>query len=147
MFKNYFKTGWRIIIRNKTTTLINLFGLSIALVAFIFIALWVQNELSFDDYHKDAKYIYLIRMKFNADNEANPLTSLPVADVLKRDRDVKYVARMGWWSGILNVDGNVFNEKTGVAVDSDWININKFPDSYGKRKNKYLNISLLYALK
>ena len=31
MFKNYLKTAWRNIIRNKTTTLINLFGLSVAL--------------------------------------------------------------------------------------------------------------------
>jgi len=41
VFKNYLKTAWRNIARNKTTTLINLFGLSVALVAFIFISLWV----------------------------------------------------------------------------------------------------------
>jgi putative ABC transport system permease protein len=123
MFKNYFKTAWRNIIRNKTTTLINLFGLSVALVAFIFIALWIQNELSFDDYHKDAKDIYLIQTKFNTNDQANSLTSLPVADVLKRNRDVEYVARMGWWSGTLNADGNLFNEKKGVAVDSGWFKI------------------------
>ncbi len=123
MFKNYFKIGWRNITRNKTITLINLFGLSVALVAFIFIALWVQNELNFDDYHKDAKDIYLIRMKFNTGNEASPLTSLPVADVLKRNSDVEYSARMGWWPGTLNVDGSLFNEKTGIAVDSNWFKI------------------------
>lgn len=55
MFKNYLKTAWRNIFRNKTTTLINLFGFSFALVAFIFIALWVQNEISFDGFHKSAK--------------------------------------------------------------------------------------------
>jgi len=123
MIKNYFKTAWRSIIRNKATTLINLFGLSITLVAFIFITLWVQNELSFDDYHKNANDIYLIQMKSNPADEPNPLTSFPVADALKRDRDVEYVARMGRWSGTLNVDGNLFNEKTGVAVDSDWFKI------------------------
>ena len=123
MFKNYFKSAWRNIIRNKTTTLINLFGLSVALVAFIFIALWVQNELSFDSYHKDAKDIYLVQMKFNGANEASPITPLPVADVLKRNANVKYVARMGMWPGTLNVGGNVFDEKTGVAVDSDWFKI------------------------
>jgi len=122
MIKNYFKTAWRNIIRNKATTLINLFGLSITLVAFIFISLWVQNELSFDNYHKDAKDIYLVQMKFNID-EPNPLTSLPVAEVLKKERDVAYVARMGRWAGTLNVHGNLFDEKTGVAVDSNWFKI------------------------
>ena len=77
MTKNYFKTAWRNISRNKATTLINLFGLSIALVAFIFISLWVQNELSFDNYHKEAKDIYLVQMKFNL-GEPNPLTSLSI---------------------------------------------------------------------
>src|SRR3989337_796625 len=123
MIKNYFKTAWRNIIRNKATTLINLFGLSITLVAFIFITFWVQNELSFDDYHKNASDIYLIQMKSNPADEPNPLTSFPVADALKSDRDVEYVARMGRWSGTLNVNGNLFNEKTGVAVDNDWFKI------------------------
>ena len=126
MFKNYFKTAWRNINRNKTTTLINLFGLSVALVAFIFIALWVQNELSFDSYHKNAKDIYLVQMKFNMTDEGSPLTPLPVADMLKKNPDVKYVARMAWWAGTLNVGGNVFDEKTGVAVDSDWFKIFKY---------------------
>src|SRR5205823_11190408 len=82
-----------------------------------------QNELSFDGYHKDAKDIYLVKMKFQANEEANPLTSLPVADALKSNRDVAYVARMGRWSGTLNVDGNLFDDKTGIAVDSNWFKI------------------------
>lgn len=123
MIKNYFKTAWRNIIRNKTTMLINLFGLSIALVAFIFISLWVQNELTFDSYHDDAKDIYLVQMKFNIDDEPNPLTPLPVAEVFKKESNAAYAARMGWWAGTLNVNGQLFNQKTGAAVDSDWFKI------------------------
>ncbi|MFT4154179.1 ABC transporter permease [Parafilimonas sp.] len=123
MFKNYLKTAWRSIFRNKAITLINLFGLSVALVAFIFISLWVQNELSFDDYHKDAKDIYLVQTKVNMDNEPSPLTSLPVADVLNSSRYVKNVARMAVWKSALNVNGQLFNERSGAAVDSDWFKI------------------------
>jgi len=123
MFKNYFKTAWRNIIRNKTTTLINLFGLSVALVAFIFIALWVQNELSFDDFHKEANDIYLVQMKYNTGGGVSSITPLPLAEALKKNRDVKYVARMAPWPGTLNVNGNLFDDKTGVAVDSDWFKI------------------------
>lgn len=123
MFKNYFKTAWRNINRNKTTTVINLFGLSVALVAFIFIALWVQNELSFDDYHKEANDIYLVQMKYNTGGGVSSITPLPLAEALKKNRYVENVARLGWWSGTLNVDGNLFDEKTGVAVDSGWFKI------------------------
>src|SRR5689334_794006 len=123
MLINYLKSGWRNIIRNKTTTLINLFGLSVALVAFIFIALWVQNELSFDSYHKNAKDIYLVEMKFNFDAEASRITSMPVANALKTDPAVQHVARMTRCMGTLNVNGNIFDEKAGAVVDSDWFNI------------------------
>jgi len=122
MIRNHFKTAWRNICRNKTATLINLSGLSVSLVAFIFIALWVQNELGFDSYHKDAKDIYLVQMKFNG-GSPNPLTSLPVADAIREDRDAASVARMGWWSGTLNVNGQLFDGKAGIAVDSDWFKI------------------------
>jgi len=123
MIRNYFKSAWRNIIRNKTATLINLFGLSVSLVAFLFIALWVQNELRFDSYHKDAKDIFLVQMKYKMDGAPGPLTSLPLADAIKEDHDAAYVARMGWWPGTLNVNGQLFDEKAGIAVDDDWFNI------------------------
>lgn len=30
---------------------------------------------------------------------------------------------MGWWAGTLNVNGQLYNEKTGIAVDGDWFKI------------------------
>ena len=123
MIRNYFITAWRNIIRNKTATLINLFGLSVSLVAFIYIALWVQNELTFDSYNKGSKDIYLVQMKFKSSDGPSPLTSLPVADAVKEAHDAAQIARMAWWSGTLNVNGQLFDEKSGIAVDSNWFNI------------------------
>ena len=123
MFKNYFKTAWRNIIRNKTTTLINLFGLSVALVAFIFISLWVQNELSFDNFHRNAKDIYLVRMKYNANGGVSSITPLPAADVIKKDHNVENVARMIGTQGTLNINGELSDEKKAAFVDSDWFKI------------------------
>jgi putative ABC transport system permease protein len=62
-------------------------------------------------------------MKFGNSNEQMPLTSLPVADVVRKYPDAAYVARMGWWSGTLHVNGQAFDEKKGIAVDNDWFNI------------------------
>ncbi len=121
MIRNYFKTAWRNILFNKTTSIINLFGMSVALVAFIFIALWVQNELSFDSFHKDAKHIYLLQTKY--DNEYNSITVYPAADALKKTTGTKYAARMGYWAGILKVGDQMIDEKAGIAVDADWFNI------------------------
>jgi len=58
MFKNYFKLAYRNLFNNKIFSTINITGLSIGMAAALLIFVWVQNELSFDHYHKDAERIY-----------------------------------------------------------------------------------------
>lgn len=58
MFKNYFKTAWRNLLKNKFYSLINIAGLTVGLAIGILILLWVQDELSFDSFHKKTKDIY-----------------------------------------------------------------------------------------
>lgn len=60
MIKNYFKTAWRNLVKNKFYSVINITGLSIGLAVGIMVLLWVQNELSFDRFHKKADNIYKI---------------------------------------------------------------------------------------
>src|SRR4029078_5935334 len=58
MFKNYFKTAWRRLLKNKFYSFINIAGLSIGLAVGILILLWVKDELSFDTLQKQARNIY-----------------------------------------------------------------------------------------
>ena len=60
MLRNYFKTAWRNLIRNKTFSVINIGGLSLGLAACWLIMLYVSNELSYDRYHANAGRIYRI---------------------------------------------------------------------------------------
>lgn len=60
MFKNYIKIALRNIKRNKTYSFINISGLAIGLACAILILLWVQDELSFDRFHKNADNIYFV---------------------------------------------------------------------------------------
>jgi len=60
MFKNYFKTAWRNLGKNRFYTGINIAGLAVGLAVGIMILLWVQNELSYDSFHSNAKNIYKI---------------------------------------------------------------------------------------
>ena len=62
MFKNYFKTAWRNLLKNKFYSLINIAGLTVGLVAGILILLWVQDERSFDSYHKKTAEIYRMEL-------------------------------------------------------------------------------------
>src|SRR5437879_8291414 len=63
MIKNFFKIAWRNLLRHKRMTIINVAGLGIGMAATILIVLWVQNELSFDNYQPDADNLYRIKTK------------------------------------------------------------------------------------
>jgi len=60
MFKNYFVTAFRNLWKSKFYTAINVSGLSVGLAVGIMILLWVQDEMSYDTFHGNAKNIYKI---------------------------------------------------------------------------------------
>lgn len=63
MFKNYFKTAWRNLRKNKFYSSINIIGLAIGLSAGIMVLLWVQDEWSYDRFHSKAGTIYKINSR------------------------------------------------------------------------------------
>lgn len=60
MFRNYFKTAWRNLMKNKTFSLINIAGLSIGMAACLLILQYVSFQLSFDQFNKNADDIYRV---------------------------------------------------------------------------------------
>lgn len=60
MIKNYFKTAWRSLLRNKSYTIINITGLAIGIAACLLIFLVVHFETSFDNYHTKRDHIYRV---------------------------------------------------------------------------------------
>ncbi len=60
MFKNYFKTAWRSLRKNKTFSILNITGLSIGLACSLLIALYVLDELGYDRFNTQADHIYRI---------------------------------------------------------------------------------------
>src|SRR3954464_5312474 len=88
MFKNYFKTAFRSLWKNKTATSINILGLTIGLTCCLLIALYIQHELSYDDFEVKGSRIVRVIMEYsfngsNATNKGN-YTSVRVAPVFKR---------------------------------------------------------------
>ncbi len=58
MFKNYFKTALRNLVKNKAYAFISIFGLAIGMAVCILLLLYVKNELSYDRFNKNADHIY-----------------------------------------------------------------------------------------
>lgn len=60
MYKSYFKISLRHLIKNKTFTFINVFGLTIGFLCFMMLGLYIQDELSFDSFHKGSARMYRV---------------------------------------------------------------------------------------
>jgi putative ABC transport system permease protein len=77
MFKNYIKIAWRSLWKNKFYTFINISGLAVGLATGIMLLLWVQNELSYDKFHKDYQNVYQISSHFKSNGDDQTWTGVP----------------------------------------------------------------------
>ncbi len=87
MIKNYFKTAWRNIKKNKLFSLINILGLSIGISLCFIIMLYVHDELSYDQFNTNADNI--VRVVFDANINGGKIYESgvmpPVAQTMKKD--------------------------------------------------------------
>lgn len=60
MLKNYLKIAYRNAIRYRSYSLINIFGFALGISCFLLIFFFIQDELSYDTFHKKADRIYRV---------------------------------------------------------------------------------------
>lgn len=88
MFRTYFKTAWRTLIRNKGYTVINISGLAIGIAACLLIFVVVQFELSYDTFQNNYDRIYrIVTAEHHKDGSVarNPGIPCPAYEALKTD--------------------------------------------------------------
>lgn len=85
MFKNYFKTAWRNLFRNKGFSITNILGLTIGISCTTFILLWVYDELTYDRFQKNYDNIYQViaNRDFNNQVFTDRSMALPLARALE----------------------------------------------------------------
>src|SRR5476649_1547718 len=97
MIKNFLKTAFRSLLKNKGFTFINVFGLALGLAACLLIVFYVFDELSYDRYNAKADRIYRVNgdIKFGGDANSYAVTPAPLAAALKNDfPEVEQVVRL-----------------------------------------------------
>jgi len=77
MWKNYLKISIRNLRKRKLYTGINLIGLTIAIVSFLAICLYIQHEWSYDKMYADYERIYKINQEFVSQGESQLISSTP----------------------------------------------------------------------
>ncbi len=70
MFRNYFKTAWRNLAKNKEISLINVGGLAVGMAVAMLIGLWIWDELSFNNYNKNYDNIAQLARKETVNGES-----------------------------------------------------------------------------
>ncbi len=137
MFQNYFKIGWRNMMRNVGYTSINVGGLAVGMAVAILNGLWIWDELSFNKYFQNYDRIAQVAIKgFSEDGIWTGFTlTYPMgAELIEHhSQHFKNIVRTTFeWEPTLG-----FNEKeipaTGLAVDPNAPEMFTFNMIYGSR--------------
>jgi len=137
MFKNYLKIALRNIKRHKGYSFINIAGLAIGMAACILILLWVQDELSYDRFHKSSDHLYRVFAEFTYANENWAVTPIPLAPALKKDfPEIVDAVRFRRYSTLIEKDEKKFNER-GAYVDPSFLTTFDFPIRDGNVKTAF----------
>jgi putative ABC transport system permease protein len=100
MFKNYFKTAWRSLMKNKVSSFINISGLAVGMAVVMLIGLWMWSELSFNKNFSNYDRIAQVMQNqtFNGEVQTWNSEPLPLAAVLRNNYgdNFKHVILSDW---------------------------------------------------
>jgi putative ABC transport system permease protein len=138
LFINYFKTAWRNIRKNKLFSAINIIGLSTGIGLCFIIMLYVQDELGYDKFNKNADRI--VRVIFQANINGGKINEsvvmAPVAQSMKNDfpevQDATRLHRYG--SSKVVYKDKAFKDDEAAFVDPNFFSIFTLPMIEGDEK-------------
>ncbi|WP_296700815.1 ABC transporter permease [Algoriphagus sp.] len=126
MLKNYFKIAYRNLLKKKVYSFINIVGLGIGMACCVLIFMFVQDELSYDQYHEKGDRIYRVIHGSTQENVEPDYTSFwvwgnaPVGPALQLDfPEIEKVVQFSGRADILFTVGDETQQEEGVVfIDS-----------------------------
>jgi len=143
MLITYLKTAWRVIIRNKVYSGLNILGLAIGMAVALLIGLWIYYQCSFDRFTPGYAQAYQVRYNYvdNGETRTTPEVAIPLANALKKDiPEIDKVAlsfgpdNYGSESRILQVGDKKISPTELIAGD-DFLKIVQLPLVAGSVEN------------
>ncbi|MFT3826361.1 MAG: ABC transporter permease [Chitinophagaceae bacterium] len=144
MLKNYLKVALRSLLKNKTFSFINIAGLAMGTLCCLYILLYVQDQYSYDNHHKNASDIYRITtwLSLTGDQHNNSTCSPPIAPTMKQDfPEVQQFTRviptglLGAKQHLLRYQDKSFYETDAQFVDSTFFEVFSYHFVAGSAKN------------
>src|SRR5438477_8540256 len=140
MIKNYFKSAWRNLWKNKTFSFINIIGLAIGMAACLLILQYVSFKLSYDQFNKNARDIYRVyndRYQNGKLIQHGTITYSAIGKAMQDDypeiTDHARLVPMGPRTIILN--DKKIAEQNGIAADNLFLSMFSYPIVAGDARN------------
>ncbi len=132
MLRNYFKTAWRNLRKNSFYSVINIAGLTLGLAIGILILLWVEDELSFDAFHKNASHIYRLEIRGGTGISKQIFTVgvAPIGPLAKQQLPdvIDQVRLTGNYNySLYKYNEKVFGDENAVFADPSFFSVFDFP--------------------
>ena len=137
MFRNYLKTAFRNITRHKGFSFINITGLAIGLAACILIIQYVNDELNYDSFHKDAGQLYRLQLNRvrNGVEDKSAGTAPGLGPALKENfPEVAAFARyksMDYMNNLVEYNETRHNQSNVFFADSNFLSLFNFTTTSG----------------
>ncbi|QHS57280.1 FtsX-like permease family protein [Mucilaginibacter sp. 14171R-50] len=143
MIKNYFKTAWRSLLRNKSYTIINITGLAIGIAACLLIFLVIHFETGFDTYHTKKDRIYRVLNKRTSSEGVKFRSGLPFP--IEKDLRIDF-PQLPLVTSVINDDGKQLSVKDAAGqikrfkeddlyiTDAEFFNVFDFTWVTGNKK-------------
>lgn len=120
MINNYLKIAWRNLLKHKSFSLINIFGLATGIAACMIIFIYVHHELTFDQFNKNADRIARITATVHApesDIAMAPTPALLAPTLLKEYPEVAAAVRLERSREIVRLNNDYFQEQDFYWTD------------------------------
>jgi putative ABC transport system permease protein len=131
MLRHFFITGLRNFWRNKSSTILNILGLSIGMATTLLILEYIFNELSYDRFHKNKDDIYRVIVKEEKDGVTSPTSYLTAAvgpSMAENFPEVEHFVRFSNPSGGFISSGDKdFQLESITYADSALFDVFSFP--------------------
>jgi putative ABC transport system permease protein len=132
MIKSYLKTAFRFLLKNKTFSFINIFGLAAGTLCCLYILLYVQDQYSYDKQHKNVNDIYRVttNLVLTGDKHQSGASSPPITPAMKKDfpevenyTRVVETDKLGSLEHMLRYKEKSFYQTGAYYVDSTYFDI------------------------
>src|SRR5215469_4196182 len=129
MFKNYLKTAFRNLQKNKLYSAINIFGLMVGLAACLLIGVYIRHELSYDKFNVNADRIVRATMEYKSAGTVNTTatTGTKVGPQFKRIFPaIEEYARTFIGHNVVKTEGKIFDEPRILYADPAFLKMFSF---------------------